>query len=89
MQETRNVTLHESSRFQIIPEYGISDVGDYTTSGFNVDYTCEVGIEDAFLLIVFPMNLQKMRAEIVDNSFKIVGAVPKGRDVFRNAHTAG
>ena len=29
------------------------------------------------------MNLQKMCAEIVDNSFKIVGAVTKGRDAKR------
>ena len=29
------------------------------------------------------MNLQKMCAEIVDNSFKIVGAVTKGRDAER------
>ena len=43
----------------------------------------EVGIEDAFLLIVFPMNLQKMCAKIVDNSFKIVGAVTKRRDAER------
>ena len=39
-----------------------------------------MGIEDAFLLIVFPMNLQKMCAEIIDNGFKIIGAVTKGRD---------
>lgn len=37
-----------------------------------------MGIEDTFLLIVFPMDLQKMRAKIVDNSFKIVGAVTVG-----------
>jgi len=85
----RNVTLHKSSRFQIIPEYGISNVGDYATSGSSVNYTREVGIEDAFLLIVFPMNLQKMRAKIVDNRFIIVGAVTEGCNVFGNARTAG
>jgi hypothetical protein len=42
-----------------------------------------VGIEHAFLLIVFPMNLQKMRAEIVDNSFKIVATVAEGCDAER------
>jgi hypothetical protein len=42
-----------------------------------------VGIEDAFLLIVLPMNLQKMGAEIVDNGFKIVGAVTEGCNAER------
>ena len=114
----RSVTLHESSRFQIIPEYRISDcemainttalllalalilkrtIGDYITSGLGVlielaekkhivrrskewthDDTRKVGIEDTFLFIVFPMNLQKMRAKIVDNSFIIVGTVAEG-----------
>ena len=37
-----------------------------------------MGIEDPFLLVVFPMNLQKMRAKIVDNRFKIIGAVTVG-----------
>jgi len=84
-----NVTLHESSRFQIIPEYGIPNIGDYITSGLGVDDTRKVGIEDAFLLIVFPMNLQKMCAKVVDDSFIIVGAVTKGCNVFGNAHTTG
>jgi hypothetical protein len=42
------------------------------------DDTRKVGIEDTFLFIVFPMNLQKMRAKIVDNSFIIVGTVTEG-----------
>ena len=37
-----------------------------------------MGIEDTFLLIVFPMDLQKMRAKIIDNSFIFVGAVAEG-----------
>lgn len=83
------VTLHESGRFQIISEYGISDVGDDTTCGFNVDYVREMGIENTLLLVVFPMNLQKMRAKIVDDGFIIVGAVTVGCNVFGNAHTVG
>jgi hypothetical protein len=43
-----------------------------------------MGIENAFLFIIFPVDLQKVRAKIVDDGFVVVGSIAVGCDAARD-----
>jgi len=48
-----------------------------------------MGVKDTFLLIILPVNLQKVRTKIADNRFVVIGSIAERRDVLADPRAVG
>jgi len=80
----RRKISHQRCIFEVFPEYGISDICDYTLGGLRVDDTRKVSVQNAVGIVVFAMHMIKMRAKILEDGFEVVRSVAVGCDVFLN-----